>query len=263
MSKYTCADCGVEVSRGAKRCRKCAGLARRGENHYNWKGKGGRHSRRRKPKPKSYCIDCGKEITPGAKRCRECYKAQWKPNPKSYCVDCGREIASHSTRCQSCAIKATWERGDHDNHSEKMRVNWESGVYDDHSEKMRAAYERGCFDGVFQSPTSIEVAVSRALDKFGLKHQSQFRPDGYSKVYDEFIHPNILIEVQGSYFHSTKEAQERDLEKAHWAHSNGYKFIAIWDFHLEEYGAESLVKWWILPLNPTKRAEYWTMETLF
>ena len=149
-------------------------------------------------------------------------------------------------------------------HSDKVKEAWERGAYDDRateeyrqklSKGIKAAWARGAMDGIFQSPTSIEIAVANALDQFSLKHQSQWRPPGYSKVYDEFIHPNILVEVQGSYWHSPPDIQERDLEKARWAEKNGYKFIAIWDFHLEQYGAESLVEWWILPLNPEKDAE--------
>ena len=163
------------------------------------------------------------------------------------------------TRKEQCA-SLVWRQ----ERSESVRAAWERGVYDDRatkevrqkmSEGLEAAWKRGCYDGVYQSPTLPEIALAEALDKFGLKHQSQFRPDGYSKPYDEFVHPSILIEVQGSYWHSSKEQQGNDLEKARWAHQNGYKFIAIWDFHLEQYGAESLVEWWVLPLSPTTRVE--------
>ena len=104
------------------------------------------------------------------------------------------------------------------------------------SASMKAAWERGAWDGVFQSPTSIEVAVSEALNALGIEHVSQYRPDGYSRVYDEFIPPDVLIEVQGDYWHNRPGAGEKDAEKAAWAAENGYQLVAIWEHEIVERG---------------------------
>lgn len=138
----------------------------------------------------------------------------------------------------------------------KVRLAHRNGCYDNAPKKISKAiktlYRDGHYNEVFRSPTNIETEVSNALDKFSVKHKSQFSPDGCSRIYDELVYPNVLLEVHGSYWHSSARQQEIDLEKARWAHDAGYKFIAIWDFHLEEYGANFLVEKWILPLDPEK-----------
>lgn len=94
-----------------------------------------------------------------------------------------------------------------------------------------------------RSPTSIELALAAALDICGIEHTSQYRPDGYSKIYDEFVPPNMLIEAHGNYWHGPKclENQRRDAEKAAWAEENGYHLVIIWEHEIKERGAWALV----------------------
>jgi len=196
-------------------------------------------------------------------------------------------------------IKESWDRGDHEgawteelrvrqsrkirqwceNNPDEVQANMRRAreakvllgnraVYTDEvrarmSESVKEAWRRGDYDGVFDSPTSIEIDVSRALDEKGIRHISQYRPKGYYRIYDEFVPPRTLIEVQGSYWHTLPDMQERDIEKARWAHQNGYFVVAIWDFQLEEYGADFLVENWILPLSSTKGVGAPHMERLF
>ena len=162
-------------------------------------------------------------------------------------------------RKQSAAIKAAWKRGDigdeewYCEHSEAMKRRWQCGDMDGihgeewrrrHSDAMRAAWERGDFDGVFQSPTSPELQVAAALDIMDIEHTPQYRPDGYSRIYDEFVPPNTLIEVHGDYFHSEEHfpgIEQRDVEKAQWAVDNGFNLIVLWEHELKEQGAWALV----------------------
>ena len=169
------------------------------------------------------------------------------------------------------AAKAHWEREGTDGISEIMRARWERGVYGDEewrrkkseatkaawergdhgeernrkvSEAMKAAWARGDFDGVFQSPTSIELQVAAALDILGIEHQSQYRPDGYSCIYDEFVPPYTLIEIHGDYFHSEEHfpgIEQRDAEKAQWAEDNGFELVVIWEHEIREQGADSII----------------------
>jgi hypothetical protein len=145
-----------------------------------------------------------------------------------------REIAQRT--------KERWKPGG-DLRSSEMRRKRSKGA--------RAAWARGAYDDCFGSPTSIELEVMTALDVREVGHVSQYRPKGCHWVYDEFVPPRTLVEVQGSYWHTLSDMQERDMEKARWAHENGFFLIAIWDFHLEEYGADFLVENWILPLVGT------------
>jgi len=112
---------------------------------------------------------------------------------------------------------------------------------------MKKRWADGCYDGVFLSPTSIEVDVSDALDLLGIPHKSQFRPKGYTRIFDEFVYPNILIELQGDYWHSLPHTRRRDAEKATWAIQQGYCFLEFWECDIRNIGAEHLIDRYIIP----------------
>lgn len=168
---------------------------------------------------------------------------------------------------RSEAAKRQWARGDLSTpevwckRSEAAKASWARGAYDGvHdspefrrklSEAVKAARARGAYDGVFQSPTSIELALAAALDICGIEHVSQYRPGGYSKIYDEFVPPDILIEANGDYWHGPErpEAQKRDTEKAIWAEENGYHLVIVWEHEIKEQGAWALVHERVLPLT--------------
>lgn len=116
------------------------------------------------------------------------------------------------------------------------------------SETTKAAWERGDYDGKFFSPTSIEIAIADSLNALSIAHEGQYRPEGCSFVFDEFIPSCILIEVQGDYWHSRLDNQERDVRKAQWAQDHGYTLITIWEHEIKEHGAEPLIRDRVLPL---------------
>ena len=175
------------------------------------------------------------------------------------------------TRSRSEAIAAGWRQGiwrersfDGRQHSAAMKAAWARGVYAQRSynedwlnrmsNALRAAHARGCYDGVFQSPTSIEIALCAALDAHGIQHESQFRPRGCSYVFDEFVPPSILIEAHGDYWHGNPQFYDegdlnatqrrhcaRDVEKANWAKHNGYTLIVLWEHDIKTVGAWVLI----------------------
>ncbi len=206
---------------------------------------------------KSRCADCVVEIDPYAARCRSCRaKARWK------CGDLGGE---EHRRKLSEAMKRRWKCGNMDGIfdeernrklSEAIKLKWVRGDYDgvfDHfsdeehrrklSDAAKVRWEQGVYDGVFQSPTSIELQVAAALDIMGIEHESQYRPDGYSRIFDEFIPPDLLIEVHGDYWHGSDfpEHQQRDIEKAQWAEEHGFRLTVLWEHEIHKVGAWSLV----------------------
>ena len=157
-------------------------------------------------------------------------------------------------RSMSQIIILRWEHGvfgEECQHkkSETMRQHWvegDSSLGNEEwrrkcSEGSRASWARGDHDGVFQSPTSIELQVAAALDIMGIEHESQHRPNDCRWPFDEFVPPNILIEVQGDYWHSLPEKQERDAEKAQWAEEHGFNLIAIWEHEIKAQGAWATV----------------------
>lgn len=167
---------------------------------------------------------------------------------------------------RSGVTKAYWELGIYDTpecrrkFSETKKAAWAQGVYDtdDYRQKIsrvrKEARARGVYDGVFQSPTSIEIAVSNALDELNIEHCSQYRPESYSRIYDEFVPPNILVEVQGDYWHSREEIKRRDVEKAAWAKENNYHLVIIWEYEIKEWGALALICKRISPLLQSEKA---------
>jgi G:T-mismatch repair DNA endonuclease (very short patch repair protein) len=221
----------------------------------------------------NFCTDCGVEISLSAERCQNCDTiAQWLAgiHEDQFSEESRRKLiaslkaarargawnSKETRRKLSKAMKAQWAAGTFDNRSTKeyrrkiSRANYRSWARGDRdgestrrkwSRKAEAQWARGDMDGVFQSPTSIELKVSAALDICGIEHQPQYRPDGYSRVYDEFIPPNILIEVHGDYWHNLEGAKQRDAEKAAWAKKHGYHLVIIWEHEIEERGAWAIV----------------------
>ena len=113
------------------------------------------------------------------------------------------------------------------------------------SEWLEKMWKDGVYDGAFCSPTSIEIEVQKALDSLGIEHQSQYRPDDYTRIYDEFIPPNTFIETHGNYWHSEEHhpgIEQRDAEKRQWAENNGYRLVVFWESEIKEIGAKALIE---------------------
>ena len=116
----------------------------------------------------------------------------------------------------------------------------------DKHESVTLAWKRGAYDGrsMVVSPTGIEIAVSEALDALSVEHIFQHRPDGCTFVFDEFVPPDLLVEVNGDYWHGPAwpENQARDVQKKRWALENGYRFVVIWEGEIVERGAKVLIQ---------------------
>ena len=143
--------------------------------------------------------------------------------------------------------------------SKGVRAAWERGVFEGRcteeyrnklSRGLKKAWERGAFDGAFKSPSSIELEISEVLSACDIQFVSQYRPEGYSRIFDIYILPDILLEIQGDYWHGplNPQNQKRDKEKAQWAEENGYKFVALWEHEIKKVGAWTLVQNKVLPL---------------
>lgn len=137
--------------------------------------------------------------------------------------------------------------------SDAKKTHHARGCYDnvyakkEYRQKMsgsaKVARTRGCYDGVFQSPTSIEIAISEALDELGIMHVQQYRPEGCSFTYDEYLLAwGILLEVNGDYWHTREDAPERDAHKAAWAREHGFLPVTIWEGEIKERGALAMIQ---------------------
>lgn len=86
----------------------------------------------------------------------------------------------------------------------------------DAMEKSAASHAKQLSEG-FRS--GLEIAAANRLDYLGLKHEGQFRLDMY--VWDFFLPDhNLLLDVNGEYWHSLKRNVEKD--KAKLTYTNRY-----------------------------------------
>ena len=115
------------------------------------------------------------------------------------------------------------------------------------SEITSARWENGDFDNLFLSPTRPEQRLMKAMDAQGIDYQFQYRPDGYTRIYDFYIpQGNLLLEYDGWFWHESEWAKEhglaqRDKEKTAFAHDNGFRFIRIQEYVLKTLGADCII----------------------
>jgi very-short-patch-repair endonuclease/transposase-like protein len=78
----------------------------------------------------------------------------------------------------------------------------------------------------------LEKAVATILEEAGLKPDStQFVIDDFR--YDfSFNQGEVLVECQGSYWHSSAQRRQRDAFKRRLAHKHGKRLVVIWDYQI-------------------------------
>jgi hypothetical protein len=76
-----------------------------------------------------------------------------------------------------------------------------------------------------KGPTSIECAAMAALDALDIPYEPQ-KVIGRCVV-DIFIAPNIVLELDGKYWHNLPGAKERDARRDAWLQSRGYVVLRL------------------------------------
>jgi len=113
---------------------------------------------------------------------------------------------------------------------------------------VKRLFSRACFLKLIDYiplRTAIELFIDKELQKLNIpfKIQQSFCYDfGKWYSFDFMLYDNILLEIQGDYFHvnpetqkekaltdTQKKALKKDREKLKWATSNGYKVYYIWE----------------------------------
>ena len=268
--RHYCVDCGAEIRHRSTRCCSCANKKRWADGVFDnneYRRKQAEGTQRRWDRGDMDGIHDSEEWrrkqskAQQAAHARGCYGEEWlqkKSQAMKATYERGELFTKEHRQKLAERARERWKSGSLGNeewrrkNSEATKRQWERGDFDGaHNEEWRrkvsealsAAWERGAYDGVFQSPTSIELQVAAALDIVGVEHTPQYRPEGYSRIFDEFIAPNTLIEVQGDYWHGDKcpDNQERDVEKVQWAEEHGFKLLIIWEHEIEERGAWAII----------------------
>lgn len=89
---------------------------------------------------------------------------------------------------------------------------------------MRAVSERGS--------TSIERAIAKVLDGLGVEYKPQNLMGFY--VMDFYVPQyNLVIECDGTYWHSKPGARRRDIIKNKWIRSQGMLLVRLWEHDIK------------------------------
>jgi len=107
----------------------------------------------------------------------------------------------------------------------------------------------------FSGRTSLEIAMANALAEAGFEFEEQYQLSGKNWLYDFYL-PNLdlLIETDGDFFHYSDWAREqgqpkRDKLKTKHAQALGYRLVRIKESEVQEYGADEIVRAYILPVQ--------------
>ena len=276
---HNCEICGKEVTLGYTRCHSCASKALMARERENKEGKvcsvcgklSGRKvcwtcagkkfsetwEKKRKEGKQVVCSVCGKlgykdpcysctnseSIKKAAESARHVYDAKTK-----VCSICGE--LSYKDPCQRCSLiicgfherqkerlsDPDWYRKFSD--SVKRSYNTHPGLREKRAET--AARTR------IEHPTSIERKVEEVLQALGLWFIREFRIK--NRVYDFYLPDfNMLIEADGTYWHSRPESIENDSYKNSLAESMGYRLVRLTEEQINSEDFENLAPMYILP----------------
>jgi len=260
--KKLCPDCKVNlICRRSSRCRSCATKAKWQDSEWaervcrarEWiytdptvKAKVSRGLKKRWANPKwaKKTIEAqnhGKSIPENKRQMSKSIKAKWQT--VEYRAKMEAHLGSESQRKKfSRQRKAAWERGCYDTDE------WKCKQAKAQRKRMKERWANGDMDGIFKSPSSLEIMMAEAFDACKVRYIQQYRLEGDGRPFDFFIEPNVLIEVDGNYWHDLPEAIERDKAKTKLATENGFTLIRIQEDDLREQGAIEIVRERVLPM---------------
>lgn len=162
------------------------------------------------------------------------------------CVDCGTPISDTAQRCYHCSTKARHRAGVYDTEavrSYRERVR-EEGVplspeaRQAMSDGLKAAHARGAYEGAYKQISKPERAIAAKLDDLGIEYQQQYRIGDDTRRFDFYLPAmNLLVEFDGTYWHSLPGKAAKDADKEAFAVANGYRLLRIAE---EDYNREGI-----------------------
>lgn len=110
------------------------------------------------------------------------------------------------------------------------------------SKATKASWVRGAMDNrapCSKNPSSLEIAVAEYFDGINIIYIQQYRPESMRKPFDFYLPDiNILLEIQGDYWHNLEGAHDRAKEKSNSATKLGYRVYEIWEHDIYNLGIE-------------------------
>jgi len=211
--KIKCKQCGREfktwpawIRQGRKYCsRKCADESRKGKPTWNKNMREGKVL---------ICQMCGKEYYANPKRVELGSKyCSWGCFNISKTMIKGENHPLYTKvtiKCDYCGKE----------YSEKP-ANIKN--YNKHFCSRRCV---GCyFTSQYNNPSSIEIKLSDALKQHSIPFVSQF---AYQMgIADFFIEPDLIVEVDGDYWHNIPKVKERDKKQTAFLTTNGYRVLHL------------------------------------
>jgi very-short-patch-repair endonuclease len=123
-----------------------------------------------------------------------------------------REWGKQQTGQTNVNFKRVWTKTQLRNLSEKTAQQWEDG-------KVKLTGNRY---------TKPELEMAEVLNNMGIVYQDQYRVD--TRWYDFYLpEQNILLEVDGRYWHTTPDGLKRDKIKNRLAKKMGYRLVRVWE----------------------------------
>jgi len=153
-----------------------------------------------------------------------------------------RQLASERT-------KLAWKEGRLDHNGLQSGPHTIPGTpeFIEKYRKISIGVKKAWEDGRLQcNPSNLEKIIAQALDDFGVEYLTQYNLTG--RRYDLYLPElNLLIEVDGEYWHYSETAYSRgqpvkDAEKNNIAISLGYDMVRLHERDIHKYGAQYIVK---------------------
>ena len=159
--------------------------------------------------------------------CSKQCKDTWMPlhRPIHCCQSCGKEFTtsrghkSHPLHCsRACYLS--------DKHTKSLRYTClhcgKSFASSNHGARFCS---RACLN-LYKGPTSIEIAVRYVLSESSVAFLEQYQLGEF--VFDFLVPSSLLfIECDGTYWHSSQEARNRDRIKDKTAREKGYRVLRL------------------------------------
>jgi very-short-patch-repair endonuclease/DNA-binding CsgD family transcriptional regulator len=142
---------------------------------------------------------------------------------------------------------------DMEKHGIERRNYKEAGavLYEQHPEKIELhreqLYDRITNFGNYHKDTWIELYFKEWCNSKDIGFIHQFQIEKNTHRFDFLIEgTNIIVEMDGVFWHSSPEQIERDKGFVQYANDNGYKVVRITDEELKEFG-ETIIEERLVP----------------